>query len=517
MLKNILFFISLIVSSAFAQSGNVDYWEGCGVSPEKAKSALAQNIMVKVDVSFSSKETSSFFNDTENYSGDFKSSNKQTSTMFLNDVKSYKNDAGEFCAKVNKKRLHQFTKDKQRNLDTDYKIASLSYDDVKLKAKTIDNWLVSLKFLKGLTEVFPDLKVEKINDKVKDLQNIRKKLYLQSVTINKIGSMKGSFILKIDNKEQSFSKKVYLEAGKEHTYSVDGGNICRFSDKFTLEKDRDLELSVDVDEQAYPTFTISSNKSEGVIFNFDGDVKKLGTTYTVQRCSGVVSYKLEYKHGLPKSDGAEVPLEAGLKYDESYSFNSFKEIEHLSGLAKNFNSGKRIEIGYGYRDIPNKDIDENHYEDYLETIKISVINYKDWLRYGFNVAYSTANGKYLNPQTYGFDVTYLAAFQLTTYGVDDNSVTLFNTFALIPYFGLEAGFGTLQMYNNKTKETIYKFDEGTDGKEDTSTFINNYVIAKGVVGLDIVFSRQIALGLRYSKEMTLLKSDNFAFYVNLSL
>ena len=513
MLKNILFFISLMVSSAFAQNGSVDYWEGCGVSSEKAKSALAQNIMVKVDVSFSAKETSSFFNDTESYSGDFKSSDKQTSTMFLNDVDTYKNDAGEFCAKVNKEKLHQFTKDKHRNLDTDYKIASLSYDDVKVKAKTIDNWLVSLKFLKGLTEVFADLKVEKINDKVKDLQNIRKKLYLQSVTINKIGSIKGNFILKIDNKEQSFSKKVYLEAGKEHTYSVDGGNICRFSDKFTLEKEKDKELSVDVDEQSYPTFTISANKSEGVTFNFDGDVKKLGSEYTVPRCSGVLSYKLKYVHGLPKSDGDEVTLEAGLHYDKSFTFRSFKEIEHLSGLAKNFNSGRRVEIGYGYRDVPNKEIDENSYDESLETIRVSVINYKDWLRHGVNVEYSVADGKYLDPKTYGVDVTYLAAFQLTTYGVDESSLTLFNTFALIPYFGVEAGLGTLQMYNNKTEETIYEFDDG----EDISAYIKNYVVAKGVVGLDIVFSQQIAFGIRYSKEMTLLKSDNFAFYVNLSL
>ena len=513
MFKKVVVLLALIITSVTAQTDSKDYWEGCGLSPEKAKSALAQNIMVKVDVSFTAKETSSFFNDKESYSGDFQSSDKQTSTMFLNDVDTFKNDAGEFCAKVNKKKLHQFTKDKHRNLDTDYKIASLNYDDVKIKAKTIDSWLVSLKFLKGLTEVFSDLKVEKINDKVKTLQNIRKKLYLQSVTINKIGSMKGSFILMIDNKEQSFSKKIYLEAGIEHTYSVDGENICRFSDKFTLEKEKDIELSVDVDNQSYPTFTISANKSNDIIFKLDGETKGLGTQHIVHRCSGVLSYSLDYKNGLPKSDGDELTLEAGLHYDKSFSFSSFKEIEHLSGLAKNFNSGKRIEIGYGYRDVPNQEIEDNHYVDSLETIRVSVINYKDWLRHGINVEYSVADGKYLDPESYGFDVTYLWAFQLTTYGIDDNSITLFNTFAFVPYLGIEAGLGTLQMYNNKTEETIYEFDDG----EDMSAYVKNYVVAKGVVGLDIVFSQQIAFGLRYSKEMTLLKSDNFAFYVNLSL
>jgi len=513
MFTKIVVLIALISSSVMAQTDGAKYWEGCGLSPEKAKSALAQNIMVKVDVSFSAQEQSSFFNGDETYTGDFKSSDKQTSTMVLNDVESYKNSDGEYCAKVNKEKLHKFTKNKLNNLNKNYKISSLNFDDVKIKAKTIDTWLSSLKFLKGLTEVFTDLKVEKINDKIKTLQNIRKNLYLQSVTINKKGSMKGHYTLTIDNKEQSFSKKIYLEAGKEHTYSVDGDNICRFSDSFTLNKEQDQELSVDIDEQSYPTFTISANKPNDITFKFNGAIKQLGKEQTLHRCSGVLSYTLEYKNGLPKSEGDEVTLHAGLKYDKSYTFRSFKEIEHLSGLAKNFNSGKRIEIGYGYRDISDDDYDNSHYADSLSTIRVSVIDYKDWLRHGINVEYSTSDGKYLDPETFGIDVTYLAAFQLTTFGVNDSSLTLFNSFALVPYLGVEAGLGTLQMYNDATEDTIYEFDDG----DDFSAFVNNYIVAKGVVGVDIVFSKQIAFGLRYSKEVTLLNSNNFAFYMNFSL
>ncbi|MEA3227604.1 MAG: hypothetical protein U9P38_00875, partial [Campylobacterota bacterium] len=321
MLKNILFSLSLLTATSGVVYGqSSEYWEGCGISPEKAKSALAQNIMVKVESSFTLKEKSSFFKGFESTSSESKSSDKQTSTMFLNDVESYKNGNNEFCAKVNKKKLHTFAKNKHRNLNTDYKISSLNIDDVRLKAKTIDSWLISLSFLKGLTEVFSDLKVEKINDRVKDLQNIRKKLYLQSVTINKTGAMKGHFTLKVDNKERNFSKKIYLEADKEHTYSVDGHNICKFTDTFTLAKDEDSELSVDVDDQSYPTFTISANKPKDIKFFFNGEEAKLGSAIEVPKCSGTLSYSLTYEQGLPKSNGDEVALEAGLEYDRSYSF-----------------------------------------------------------------------------------------------------------------------------------------------------------------------------------------------------
>ena len=514
MLKHIAFYTALFISSSvMANSVTPDYWQGCGTSPAEAKSALAQNIMVKVDVKLSSKETSSLFDGEETVSSDFQSSNEQASTMFLNDVDSFKNKDNEYCAKVNKEKLHIFTKEKHKNLNRDYKISSLNIDDVKIKAKTIDNWLVSLKFLKGLTEVFSDLKVEKINDKVKDLENIRKKLFLQNIIITKVGSMKGDFRLTVDNKRQSFAKKIYLEAGKLHTYSVDGANICKFTDTFTLFKENDLELSVDVDKQAYPTFTISANKSKGTVFIFDGKKRKLGTENIVKRCSGTLSYHIEYSDGLPKSVGDEVTLKAGLKYDNSYSFRSKKEIAYLSNLAKNFNSGKRVEIGYGYRAIPQND-ENKEFESSLETVKISIIKYKDWLRHGVNIAYSTVDGKYLDPQSYGVDVTYLAAFQLTTFGMDDSSFTLFNTFALVPYFGVEVGLGTLKMYNKKEDTSTRDFNKND---ESSSEFIHNYVIAKGVVGLDIVFSKQIAFGLKYSKEINLLKSNNFSAYISLSL
>jgi len=514
MLKHIAFYIALLISSSvLANTHTTDYWEGCGVSPTEARSALAQNIMVKVDVSFSAKETSSLFDGDETVSSDFKSSNEQTSTMFLNDVESYKNENNEYCAKVNKEKLHTFAKAKYKNLNIDYKIASLNIDDVKIKAKTLDNWLISLKFLKGLTEVFSDLKVEKINDKVKDLQNIRKKLFLQNIIITKTGSMKGNFKLTVDNKRESFAKKIYLEAGKTHTYSVDGENICKYTDTFILDKEKDLELSVNVNNQAYPKFTISANKPKDIQFFFDGNSAKLGSEIIVNRCSGTLSYSLVYAHGLPKSNGNEVTLKAGLEYDKSYTFRSYKEIEHLSNLAKYLNNGRRIEIGYGYRSIPDTDKSEN-YEDSLDTIKISVINYKNWLRHGVNIAYSTVDGEYLEPQSYGFDITYLAAFQLTTFGVNDTSLTLFNTFALVPYAGFELGLGTLNMYDSEKKKANREFDPEDEG---STAFIHDYVIAKGVVGLDIVFSQQIAFGFKYSKEMNLLESNNFAAYISLSL
>ncbi|MEA3227452.1 MAG: hypothetical protein U9P38_00105, partial [Campylobacterota bacterium] len=174
-----------------------------------------------------------------------------------------------------------------------------------------------------------------------------------------------------------------------------------------------------------------------------------------------------------------------------------------------------LEIGYGYRSIRQDSFEDSYtnYAESLETVKISYMQYKNWLRHGANIAYSTTEGKYISPRTYGFDVTYLAAFQLTTFGVEDSSLTLFNTFALVPYFGFEVGLGTLKMYNESTKESYYEFEEG----DDFSAFVNNYVVAKGVVGMDVVFSEQIAFGLRYSKEMTLLDSQNFAIYVSLSL
>ncbi|SFV75598.1 hypothetical protein MNB_SM-3-1013 [hydrothermal vent metagenome] len=511
MLKKIAFYTVLFLStSMMANSTTTNYWQGCGASPAEAKSALAQNIMVKVDVSFSEKETTSLFNGKESVASQTQSSNTQKSTMFLQNIESFKTKNNEYCARVNKEELHTFAKNKLRNLDRDYKISSLNIEDVKTKAKTIDNWLVSLKFLKGLTEVFSDLKVEKINDKIKDLENIRKKLFLQNVIITKTGSMKGHFQLMVDNKIQPFAKKIYLEAKKIHTYSIDGDNICKYTGTFTLKKEKDLEISVNVDKQAYPKFTISANKPDDIKFLFNGQKAQLGKEITVHKCSGTLSYTLEYPNGLPKSVGDEVTLKPGLKYNKFYSFKSYQEIEHLRHLAKYFESGKRIEIGYEYRAIPNNE----NYKDALNTIKISVVKYKDWLRQGLSIAYSTADGKYLEPQSYGVDVTYLAAFQLTTFGVDKRSFTLFDSFALVPYAGIETGFGILNMHNKNTNKSDRDFNADDKG---FAQFVHNYVVAKGLIGFDVIFSKQIAFGLKYSKEINLLKSNNFAFYLNLSL
>ena len=500
MLKRIIVLSFMLLSTSL--TANDEYWEGCGATQEEARSELSQNILVKVDVRVSSDIESSWFGGFESVSESTSSSNKTSSTLALNDLESYKNKDGQECVKVNKKKLETFAKNKHKNLEKDYSLESLP-TEVKQKASTIDNWLSSLMFLRGLTEVFSDLNQGEVNAKIKALKDIRKDIHLQSVTINLVATKRGRYTLKIGNKVVEPSKPIYLKATK-HTFSVEGSNICRFSSEFDLQKNQNLPITIDLDKQAYPKFVISANKDKGVVFKFDGKEQILGSTITHNKCTGDVNYKLTYSDGQPEVIDETITLEPNLNYSESYTFTSKEELSKLKTLAESFRSATRLEIEY-YSSTPSNSVYGTF--DQMNNIRISKLKYKGWERTGWSLAYGTAKN-----DSSSLEIGYLFAIQMPTYGAQDKSFNIGSFAVLVPYIGFQTGLAYNERYNYDTSlmqdEFIY------DGQTD-SQFKNNYIIARPLVGFDVAISKDMALGIKYSKDLTLLKSDNIGFYLSL--
>lgn len=504
MLKRVVLLSSILLSTILtANDAGSEFWKGCGKTKEEARSALAQNIHVNVQSKTSSEVGTSWSLGFESVSMQTSSTEKTTSTLALNDLESYKNEDGEECVKVNKKKLEKFTRNKHKNLEKDYSIITLP-KDLKLKASKIDEWLTSLMFLSGLTEVFSDLNLNKVNAKIKQLQDIRKDIHLQSVTINLKSTTRGRYVLKIGNKVVEPSKSIYLKA-KKYTFSVEGSNICKYSGEFDLEKNQNLPITVDLDEQAYPKFVISANKNKNLVFKFDGKVRDLGSTITHNKCTGKVNYRLEYTDGLPEVVDETISLEPNLNYNESHSFTSNEEIKLLNTLADSFNKANRLEIEY-YSSTPSSSRVEGDF-DLINNFRISQLSYNGWERKGFSLAYGSGSN-----ESYSLEIGYLFAIQMPTFGAKNSSFKIGNFAVIVPYLGFQTGLAYMELYNNVTGqlENEFIYDGHTDSEAK-----NNYIIARPLVGFDVAISKSIALGVKYSKDLTLVKSDNIGFYLSL--
>lgn len=498
-----------------------DVWQGCAENEKEAKNNLAKNIMVKVESSSSTKSSSSMGNWFESISQDVNQASKQSTSMMLTDLKTFKNDDGQVCVKVEKDALHKFTKEKVTAINSNYKLSSLPKNK-KERSLMVQKWLNNLKYLKGLAEVFSDISLEKINQKIAKLTNIQENLATQYVKINIFGkegkveeksgyfnkiknALLGNEILKVDGISQDFSKEIYLKAGK-HTYTISGDH-CTISEEFEVEKDQDSTISVDLNEYAFPHFTISANK-DSVSLKVDGNSVKLGSENIPKKCNGSIHYELSYADGEPKKIEKDVTLEPGMNESYSHSsFVSFKELQTLSKFAQQFHKGRRVELTYNYS-MPDTALDDGKDLNSLHVLGASYLYLNNWLRHGYRANVSLGAN-----DSFTLQASYLAAFQLTSVGVDKRSLHIGSNLAYIPYLGVEGGVGYTNLYNNKTEKLQHSFRNFSKGEQ----VLHDYFILRPVAGIDFVFTEFMAFGVEFSKSFTMQKAYSAGFHISLGL
>lgn len=498
-----------------------DFWQGCAKNEKEAKNNLAKNIMVKVESSSSTKSSSSMGNWFESISQDTNQQSKQSTSMMLTDLKTFKNDDGEVCVKVEKDTLHKFTKEKVNAVDANYKITALAKNK-KERSFMIQKWLKDLQYLKGLAEVFSDISLEKINQKIAKLTNIQENLATQYVKINIFGkegkveeksgyfnkikkALLGNESLKVDGKSQDFSKEIYLKPGK-HTYTISGDH-CTISEEFEVEEDKDSTISVNLNEYAFPRLTISANK-DSVNLKVDGKKVTLGSEYSPKKCNGSIHYELSYSDGEPKKIEKDLTLEPGMNESYSYdSFVSFQELQALSKFAKQFHKGRRVELTYNYS-MPDINVNDGKDLNSLQVFGGSYLYLNKWLRHGYR-----ANISFGKNDSFTVQASYLAAFQLTSVGVDKRSLHIGSSLAYIPYLGIEGGVGYTNLYNSKTEKLQHSFRNFSKGEQ----VLHDYFILRPVAGIDFVFTEFMAFGVEFSKSFTMQKAYSAGFHISLGL
>ena len=505
----------LVVSMLNAQ----DFWSGCGETKQEAKNDLAANILVQVETSIKKEVTSSFSLGFEDISKDVELKESQSSTMLLTGLVDYKNDLNQTCVKVSKADLQKFTEDKVKHISTNYDISGLS-QNVRDRAVMIDEWLTSLKFLKGLSSVFANIDQQELNQKIAQLKDIREKLATQYVKIvvygsqiskdSKVKEISKMFfdkpsVLLIDKKSYDFSRENFLKVGK-HTYTITGEH-CKISDEFELKKNEDKTISVNLDDYAFPTLLISANKDD-VSLKIDGKAHTLGQKKVFKHCDGDIHYELSYPNGKPQKISDDITLEPGLDENLEYSFLSNKEIKELNALVESFKDGKRLELVYEYS-LSDPSIVDGEYISGLHQFGVSYLSYKDWLRHGYRV-----KGGFGDESSFSIQATYMAALQITTFGADKKAFRISNIAVVVPYFGLELGLGYASLYNSSTKEYVTSF-KSTPAEE--TNFVDDYFIFKPLVGADFIVSENMAIGLEFSKTLTMQKSYNLGLHLSLGL
>ncbi len=496
-----------------------DYWSGCGENKQEAKNDLAANILVQVETSIKQEVTSTFSLGFEDVSKDIELKESQSSTMLLTGLIDYKNDLNQTCVKVSKADLKKFTEDKIKHLDSNYAISGLS-KNVKDRAVMIDEWLVSLKFIKGLSSVFANIDQKNLNHKIAQLKDIRDKLATQYVKIvvhgsqistdSKVKEISKMFfdkpsILLIDKKIYDFSRENFLKAGK-HTYTISGEH-CKISDEFKLEKNEDKTISVNLDDYAFPSLLISSNKDE-VKLKIDGEAQTLGQKKIFKHCDGDVHYELSYAYGKPEKVSDDITLEPGLEENLEYSFLSNDEIKELNALVATFKKGKRLELSYEYS-LTDPNIVNGDTISGLHQFGASYLEYKDWLRYGYRV-----RGGFGQESSFSVQATYMAALQITTFGADKKAFRLSNIAVIVPYFGLELGLGYASLYDSSTSSYVTSFKSTPT---DETNFVDDYLVFKPLVGADFIVSENMSIGLELSKTFTMQKSYNLGLHLSLGL
>ncbi len=509
--------LSLLLSLAQAQE---EFWSGCGESKVEAKNRLAENILVKVESSVKSEVEVSISKGLENVESNAKVASAQSSTMMLSGLISYQDEQGNSCVKVSREDLKNFTTSKVALVSKNYDAKTLpTY--VRERAITIDEWLISLKFLKGLSEVFSKIDRNELNTKIAELKNIRNSLATQYVKINVHGSqiatqnavkefskqfLSKPSILKIDGKTYNFSQEVFLKVG-EHTFDIQGEH-CRVSQAFDLGKNSDETISIDLDDYAYPQMSISANKSD-VRVRIDGASIAQGKLITFEKCTGSVHYELNYASGKPKNISDSIDIYPSMKVNKNYSFLSSTEINNLNKLVESFNEGKRLEFAYNYvisSDTANDNADLSN----LNQFSIAYMQYKNWLRHGAGLDLGLLGVE----DSYQVQLTYMAAFQLTTFGAEKKSLRLGSSVGVVPYMGLKTGLAYANLYNSSTQEynNNFIYEAGAE-----SNFLNDNLVFKALIGSDFLISKTVAIGLEFSKAFTMQKSYDIGMHISLGL
>jgi hypothetical protein len=184
---------------------------------------------------------------------------------------------------------------------------------------------------------------------------------------------------------------------------------------------------------------------------------------------------------------------------KTFTFYSKKEEQAFLNIARSYNSGKHIELLYGY-------FDTNFHDNYtdnkeLNTIQVNFLRHTQIFYYGsgFLVAKSENSSAGELYYTMGIKLS-----EFSTSGALHLGSVIF-----IPRLGVKFGIGYHDLYNEKTQTNFHTFVKNTDK--------DNYGVAKGVIGLDIVLNKSLGITFFTEKNYTMERGVVTGFGFNFKL
>lgn len=455
-------------------------FSGCGASPEEARKELGKSLHTKTESTFSSEISESKNNFFDYFTSEAKSTTTETSKMSLCNVSMEKKD-GQFCASVSHKEL---TECAQKKLDSQMNYLTSNLPDTKSgRLKKAREWLNDIVFSDNLYTAVGKKEFDqgKLNRLITIENSLLKVLDNQYIRFNIKGT--ADKILVGGSKVIPPNQDIALKVGS-YGYTITSPGHCKIEGNVQLTAKSRSVIEYDMSNFAYPQITFTSNTPTAQL-KVGGENVSIGTTKTIQRCDGILSYSYAIQ-GVVKE--GEVKLKPGLKTRVRKTFAS------PGGLAtaKSYRSGK-IWQAYLQNVFPTY---ANNNIDNLSGIKISRLTFKDSFRWGYQGAFATDS-----ENAYSYEATGIFGLQLLDYNNGREALVL-GPLVIIPVIGIEAGLG----YHDLDGVSTFEDADASEWKN----IYQSYIILRPKLGIDAAINKDFSISMSYSRSIYMNKSNIFS-------
>ena len=499
-MKNKLLLSTLLLSSFVFASEEV--YKGCGTDEQSARVNLANNISTKVESTSTLDKKNRSILGIDFFSKSFSRQSKQTTNLELQNVK-ISSEKNKVCASVTKDELYDLAIKLIEKIKTYDGLNLPQYEKDKVIA--INNILVDINNALSLSDLFK----QKIEEKTKELlkekkiyfTNLRNRYNSQFLKVTIVGEFDK---LNIDDKSAKSNEELFLKEGT-HKINVDAKGYCPIETSVNIEKNKDLQKIINIDDYKLPYMIISSNKDNANL-KIDGKTKELGVKHIFKYCdNSEIPYEISY--GEQKKSGT-FSLKPNNSLEDSFAFYSQKELNQFRDLAKSYEDTTRLEIKYGYMGVSLKD----QYKDFedLNTLQINLINSKKAIRYGYGLLYGQGD------LSKAYELYYNLGVQLATFGTDNNALRV-GPVVIVPSITAQVGVGYHKLYKeDETDSSNYKSRFNKLNEDENYDFSRDTLILRGNFGIDFIVSEYIGFNIFASKQFTMEESTTFGAGISIS-
>jgi len=449
-------------------------FRACGATKREALESLSKNISSKVSDRFDSVSTAGRAGELEEISA----RTTVQSHVQLQNIK-WDESGDTYCAIQHYDDLMNATLARLERVNT---CEDRFPEDPELKLRMVSACLSDIRFVSELYPLFwADMSeaqktiAGKLTTLAARLEHLGGKILLQSIQVDVLWD---NASLLIDGIPQDAGAALPWPAG-EIQVEIKGPQLCTFKTVVALKEKQHLVLKPDLSERGYPKIQFNLTQANAELM-VDGAPASSGQLMTFNKCEGTINYRVSLPDGESLSD--EIELEPGMNETLKLRVLTKKERNRLRQVAESFETAKLLTGTYSASYPISSKLTT---PEFLQDFRVDFTTGSGALRFGGGASYGFGGDRVHLFEAYGILIA-----QLTN--LDNGPLNLTEALALIPFIGVDLGFG------HHNIETKLSSDRG-----DFGDFLNSHVIARGHAGVMFAPQEQVAVRLHFSHNLTM--------------